>query len=284
MTMRLLILFLATILCGAVLQPQAVCAQETRKSSITRTAKAPVQTVAQAESAARPAEAGAPAFIPLSDALSATDGTVTGRIVQMAAVLTALSFVPALLIMATSFTRFLIAFSFLRAGLGLQGAPANLVLISLALFMTFYVMAPTFDRAWEAGGKPLIEHRISEQEAFSRVTAPFEQFMRANVRDKDVSMFEEMAALRFKGKSEAGQLRVLVPAFIVSELRRGFEIGFLIMLPFMVIDLLVATLVMAMGMMFLSPTVFSLPCKVLFFVLIDGWSLLVHGLVSSFAQ
>jgi len=200
----------------------------------------------------------------------------------MAAVLTALSFVPALLIMATSFTRFLIAFSFLRAGLGLQGAPANLVLISLSLFMTFYVMAPTFDKAWEDGGRLLFERRISEQEAFPRILAPFENFMRSNARPKDVEMFEELAAQRLKGAAAAGQLRVLVPAFMISELRRGFEIGFMILLPFLVIDLLVATLVMSMGMMMISPTVFSLPCKVLFFVLIDGWSLLVHGLVRSF--
>lgn len=215
---------------------------------------------------------------------AADDSSVTSRIFQMAAVLTLLSVAPALLIMTTSFTRFLIAFSFLRAGLGLQGAPANIVLIVLALFMTLYVMSPVLDEAWESGAKPLIENKIDEAEAVKRVVKPFERFMLANVREKDLRMFQDLAAQQGVdgGQSGAG-LRALAPAFIVSELRRGFEIGFLILLPFLVIDLLVATLVMSMGMMMLSPTVFSLPCKVLFFVLIDGWSLIVHGLVRSFA-
>jgi len=225
------------------------------------------------------------AQVPSLDSLANSgEASATGRILQMAAVLTLISVAPALLIMMTSFTRFLIAFSFLRSGLGLQGAPANLVLISLALFMTFYVMSPTFDKAWQEGVSPLIEKKINEQEALVRIAGPFEQFMRANVRDKDLKLFEDLAVEKIKLKREPSgmQLRILIPAFIVSELRRGFEIGFLILLPFLVIDLIVATLVMSMGMMMLSPTVFSLPCKVLFFVLIDGWHLLVGGLVRSF--
>ncbi|MBS0242946.1 MAG: flagellar type III secretion system pore protein FliP [Proteobacteria bacterium] len=227
-------------------------------------------------------------WLPLGDGGSGTgEGTAASRLIQTAAVLTLLSIAPALLIMATSFTRFLIAFSFLRSGLGLQGAPANIVLITLALFMTLYVMAPTFDTAWEGGAKPLLENRISEQEGLKRIVEPFERFMRANVREKELKVFQDIAARKAtanRGSVEAGErsLRTLVPAFIISELRRGFEIGFLILLPFLVIDLLVATFVMSMGMMMLSPTVFSLPCKVLFFVLIDGWSLIVHGLVRSF--
>jgi flagellar biosynthetic protein FliP len=221
-------------------------------------------------------------------AQSVGDSGVTGNIIQMAAVLTVMSALPALLVMTTSFTRFLIAFSFLRAGLGLQGAPANLVLISLALFMTFHVMAPTLDKAWQEGGKPLIEKRITEEQAFERVMRPFREFMLANVREKDLELFRELSRRNPGGgppTSAQGaevELRVLVPAFMISELRRGFEIGFLIILPFLVIDLIVATIVMSMGMMMVSPTVFSLPCKVLFFVLIDGWNLLVGGLVRSF--
>jgi flagellar biosynthesis protein FliP len=241
---------------------------------------------ALAQTAAKPL-ATAPAATPgVNSILSGgSEGSVTSRIVQTAAVLTLISVAPALLIMVTSFTRFLIAFSFLRSGLGLQGAPANLVLIALALFMTFYVMAPTFDRAWQEGGRPLLENRIDEQKALALVIAPFEEFMRANVREKDLRLFEELAVEKIKMKDDVGAkaLRVLIPAYIVSELRRGFEIGFLILLPFLVIDLIVATLVMSMGMMMLSPTVFSLPCKVMFFVLIDGWHLLVGGLVRSFA-
>ena len=219
------------------------------------------------------------------DPLAAGEGTVTGRILQMAAVLTAMSLAPALLVMTTSFTRFLIAFSFLRAGLGLQGAPANIVLVSLALFMTFHVMAPTFDKAWQDGARPLMERKITEEQAFERIVRPFKDFMRENVREKDLRLFEEMARRQPGAKSASAdvELRVLVPAFMVSELRRGFEIGFLIILPFLVIDLIVATIVMSMGMMMVSPTVFALPCKVLFFVMIDGWNLLVGGLVRSFA-
>jgi flagellar biosynthetic protein FliP len=209
----------------------------------------------------------------------------TSRIIQLILVITVLSVAPGLLIMVTSFTRFVIAFSFLRAGLGLQTTPANLILISLALFMTFYVMAPTFDVAWQGGLKPLMEGKITEEEAYTRVTTPFKAFMRANVRDKDLRLFEELArdTARLRQEGEEPELRILIPAFMISELRRGFEIGFLVVLPFLVIDMIVATLTMSMGMMMLPPTVISLPFKILFFILIDGWNLLIGGLVRSFA-
>lgn len=209
--------------------------------------------------------------------------STSGRIVQLVALMTVLSVAPGLLIMATCFTRFIIALSFLRVGLGLQTTPANLVLVSLALFLTFYVMAPTFDEAWREGVKPLVEEQINEQEAYSRITAPFKRFMRAHVREKDVRLFEDLAGITVTEESQDIELRVLVPAFMISELRRGFEIGFLIVLPFLVIDLIVATLTMSMGMMMLPPTAISLPFKVLFFVLFDGWNLLVGSLVRSFA-
>ena len=212
------------------------------------------------------------------------DPTAAGRIVQLIAVVTILSVGPGLLIMVTCFTRFVIALSFLRAGLGLQTTPANLILISLALFMTFYVMGPTFDKAWHGGVQPLMEKKITEQEAYSRITTPFRAFMRSNVRDKDLKMFTELASESLRPKQEDAEvdLRVLIPAFMISELRRAFEIGFLIVLPFLVIDMIVATLTMSMGMMMLPPTVISLPFKVLFFVLIDGWNLLIGGLIRSF--
>jgi len=212
------------------------------------------------------------------------DPTAAGRIVQLIAVVTILSVAPGLLIMVTCFTRFVIALSFLRAGLGLQTTPANLILISLALFMTFYVMGPTFDKAWHGGVQPLMEEKITEQEAYSRITTPFRAFMRSNVRDKDLKMFTELASESLRPKQEDAEvdLRVLIPAFMISELRRAFEIGFLIVLPFLVIDMIVATLTMSMGMMMLPPTVISLPFKVLFFVLIDGWNLLIGGLIRSF--
>lgn len=211
------------------------------------------------------------------------EGTATGRILQLVAIITVLSIAPGLLIMVTCFTRFVIALSFLRAGLGLQTTPANLILISLALFMTFYVMAPTFDQAWHNGLKPLVENRIGEEEAYRRITAPFRAFMRAHVRDKDLNLFEELAGQQPTALQDKDiELRVLIPAFMISELRRAFEIGFLIVLPFLVIDMIVATLTMSMGMMMLPPTVISLPFKILFFILIDGWNLLIGGLIRSF--
>jgi flagellar biosynthetic protein FliP len=219
-------------------------------------------------------------------------GSASGRIVQLVALLTVLSIAPSLLIMVTSFTRFVVALSFLRSGLGLQSTPANLVLISLALFMTFYVMAPTFDRAWVTGIQPLMKNEIGEEEAYGRITAPFREFMLTHVREKDLTNFEQLAdeTIRIKADEKAGEkaaekqidLRIIIPAFMISELRRAFEIGFLIMLPFLVIDMIVATITMSMGMMMMPPTVIALPFKTLFFVLIDGWSLVTSGLIRSF--
>jgi flagellar biosynthetic protein FliP len=211
-------------------------------------------------------------------------GSASGKIVQLLAVLTVLSIAPGLLIMVTSFTRFVIALSFLRSGLGLQSTPANLVLISLALFMTFYVMAPTFDAAWKDGLKPLMDQKITEVEAFEKISQPFRKFMIANVREKDIKLFDSLSReTRPAGDYEKLGLQVLAPAFMISELRRGFEIGFLIVLPFLVIDMIVAVVTMSMGMMMLPPTAISLPVKVLFFILIDGWNLLVGSLIRSYA-
>jgi flagellar biosynthetic protein FliP len=211
-------------------------------------------------------------------------GSTVGTIIQMFGLITVLSVAPGLLIMVTSFTRFIIAFSILRAGIGLQSTPANLILISLSLFMTFYVMAPTFDRAWNEGVQPLMDNRIEQAEAMGKIADPFRTFMLENVRDKDFDLFADLARERGQTVSrEEVDLRILVPAFMISEIRRGFEIGFLIVLPFLVIDLIVATITMAMGMMMLPPTVVSLPFKIMFFVLIDGWNLLVGSLVRSFS-
>lgn len=216
-------------------------------------------------------------------AIGKADGATVGYIIQMFGLLSVLSVAPGLLIMVTSFTRFVIAFSILRTGIGLQSTPANLILISLSLFMTFYVMAPTFDQAWQSGVKPLMDNQITQAEAVDRISDPFRTFMMRNVRDKDFALFADLARERGQVVSEEKvDLRILVPAFMISEIRRGFEIGFLIVLPFLVIDLIVATITMAMGMMMLPPTVVSLPFKILFFVLIDGWNLLVGSLVRSF--
>ena len=233
--------------------------------------------------------------INLRDLIPEGQGATSARILQFIALLSVLSLAPGLLVTVTCFTRFIIALSFLRSGVGLPSTPSNIVLISLALFMTFFVMAPVFDRMWNDGLQPLMENRIDEREAYQRMTRPLREFMQANVREKDIQLFEGIAQRRTATETPAapaapGQpapaaevdMRVLVPAFMISELRRGFEIGFLIILPFLVIDLIVATLVMSMGMMMLPPTAISLPFKILFFVLIDGWNLLVGGLVRSF--
>ena len=220
--------------------------------------------------------------VDLNALIPAGGASASGRIIEMVALLTVLSIAPGLLIMVTSFTRFIIALSFLRSGLGIQSTPANLVLISLALFMTFFVMAPTFDRAWQTGLKPMLDNEISQQEALVAVAQPFREFMLSQVREKDVALFESLSKGRFDaGDRSKVDLRLLIPAYMISELRRGFEIGFLIVLPFLVIDMIVATLTMSMGMMMLPPTIISLPVKILFFVLIDGWNLLIGSLVRS---
>ena len=220
----------------------------------------------------------------LGNLAGSADGTTVGYIIQLFGLITILSVAPGIMIMVTSFTRFIIAFSILRAGIGLQTTPANLILISLALFMTFYVMAPVFDRAWDEGVQPLTRQEISQTEALARIADPFRGFMLENVRAKDLELFADLA--RERGQTvqtdQTIDLRILIPAFMISEIRRGFEIGFLVVLPFLVIDLVVATVTMAMGMMMLPPTVIALPFKILFFVLIDGWNLLVGSMVRSF--
>lgn len=219
---------------------------------------------------------------PALDNLLPQGGPVSARLVQMGVLLTILSVAPGLLIMVTSFTRFAVALSFLRAGLGLQSTPANMVLISLAMFMTGFVMAPTFDKAWSEGVRPLMDNRLSEAEAMEKTLEPFRTFMARHVREKDLKLFEDLAPADLRATAGPPDLRILVPAFMVSELRRGFEIGFLIILPFLIIDMVVATLTMAMGMMMLPPTIIALPLKVLFFVLVDGWSLVVGSLLRSY--
>ncbi len=219
----------------------------------------------------------------LTSLLSAPANLTSSRIIQLVLAVTVLSLAPGILVMVTCFTRFIIALSFLRAGLGLPSTPANLVLISLALFMTLFTMGPTFDKAWEGGVKPFMDSKLSEEEAFRRISGPFRDFMTANVRQKDIDLFAGMSrTANTTSPPEATPLRTLIPAFMISELRRGFEIGFLIMLPFLVIDLITATLTMSMGMMMVSPATISLPFKILFFILIDGWNLLVGGLLRSF--
>jgi flagellar biosynthetic protein FliP len=213
------------------------------------------------------------------------DGSVAAWIIRTFGLLTVLSVAPGILIMVTSFPRFVIAFSILRSGMGLATTPSNMILLSMALFMTFYVMSPTFNKAWTDGVQPMLQNQLTEQQAVARIAEPFRTFMSANTRDKDLKLFVDIARERGQEVMTDNVIdyRVLVPAFMLSEIRRGFEIGFLIILPFLVIDLVVATITMAMGMMMLPPTSISLPFKILFFVLIDGWNLLVGSLIRSFS-
>ncbi|MBL4645029.1 MAG: flagellar type III secretion system pore protein FliP [Rhizobiales bacterium] len=211
------------------------------------------------------------------------EGTgVSERVIQIVALVTILSLAPSILVMVTSFTRLVIVLSLLRSAIGLQTAPPNTVMISLALFLTAFIMAPTFEAAYEAGIEPLIQGEVELNEAFVATAEPFKSFMLVHVREKDLMLFLDMTNAPAPETPSDISLRVLVPAFMISELRRAFEIGFLIYLPFIIIDLVVASVLMAMGMMMLPPVVISLPFKLIFFVLVDGWSLLAGSLVQSF--
>jgi flagellar biosynthetic protein FliP len=186
--------------------------------------------------------------------------------------------------MVTSFTRIVVVLAFLRSALGLQQTPPNAVLISLALFVTAFVMAPTLEQAWDNGLAPLLEEEIDEFEAFERAAAPLRGFMLEQVRGKDLELFLDISNTAELERPEDTPLRALIPAFMISELRRAFEIGFLIFIPFLVIDMVVASVLMSMGMMMLPPVLISLPFKLIFFVLVDGWFLVVGSLVESFAR
>jgi flagellar biosynthetic protein FliP len=208
--------------------------------------------------------------------------SVTGRVVQLLALLTVLSLAPSILVMATSFTRIVIVLSFVRTALGTQQTPPNQVLVSLALFLTLFVMMPTLQQSYDAGIAPLIAGEIEEKEAMERAVDPVRAFMMQHVREQDLTLFMDMAGAENVEDADRVSLRVLVPAFMVSELRRAFEIGFLIFVPFLVIDMVVASVLMSMGMMMLPPVIIAMPFKIIFFVLVDGWYLVVGSLVRSF--
>lgn len=209
-------------------------------------------------------------------------GSSTGRIIQLLALLTVLSLAPAILIMVTSFTRIIVVLSFLRNALGTQQTPPNMVMVSLALFLTGFVMAPTFERAYDDGLAPLIAGQIDEEEAFKRTVVPVRNFMLAQVRQQDLELFLDLAKSEPIATPDDTPLRALIPAFMISELRRAFEIGFLVFLPFLIIDMVVASILMSMGMMMVPPVMISLPFKLIFFVLVDGWYLIAGSLVQSF--
>ncbi len=209
-------------------------------------------------------------------------GSTTGRIVQLVALLTVLSLAPSILVMVTSFTRIVVVLSFLRSALGVQQTPPNAVLISLALFLNAFVMAPTLERGYQDGLVPLLDNQITEEVAFERVMAPIREFMMRHVREQDLKLFMNLSKSPDPEVVGKVPLRALVPAFMISELRRAFEIGFLLFLPFVIIDMVVASVLMSMGMMMLPPVMISLPFKLIFFVLVDGWYLVAGSLVQSY--
>ncbi len=212
----------------------------------------------------------------------AAAGGLNERIIQLIALLTVLSLAPSILVMMTSFTRIVVVLSLLRTALGTATSPPNSVVISLALFLTAFVMGPVLTRVYDVGIKPLVANEIGVNEAFDRASGPRRGFMEKNVRQKDLRLFVDMSGEAQPQKPDDLSLRVLVPAFMISELKRAFEIGFLLFLPFLIIDLVVASVLMSMGMMMLPPVMVSLPFKILLFVLVDGWGLVIGSLVKSF--
>jgi flagellar biosynthetic protein FliP len=212
------------------------------------------------------------------------NSSTTGRVMQIFMLITVLGLAPSILIMVTSFVRISIVLSIARTAIGLQQTPPNQVMVSLALFLTFFVMSPTIEEAYDKGLKPMLEEKITEEEALPMITTPFKKFMIANTRQKDLDLFTSIAKVEVMDKLESLPLKVIIPSFIISELKRGFEIGFLIFLPFLIIDIVVSSILMAMGMMMMPPVMVALPFKIIFFVLVDGWYLLAGSLIQSFSS
>ncbi len=221
------------------------------------------------------------------DALSMTvnpDGSETYSLsIQVLAMMTLLTFLPAALLAMTCFTRIIIVLALLRQALGTMSTPTNQIIIGLSLFLTFFIMAPVFDRAYDEAVDPYMNEEINSEEALHRLQKPFKQFMYDQVRESDLTLFSDLSGQDLTGDSvDDIPLSILAPAFITSELKTAFQIGFIIFIPFLIIDLVVASVLMAMGMMMLSPLIVSLPFKIMLFVLVDGWVLVIGTLASSF--
>ncbi len=211
----------------------------------------------------------------------ASSGSATARIFSILALITILSLAPSIVIMMTSFTRLIIVFSITRSALATNATPPNMVLIALALFMTVFIMSPTLEKSWNEGIKPVIDEKIEIMEGLEKASVPLKEFMVKNTREKDLQLFADLSKEKPKD-IKSTSLKISIPAFMISELRRAFEIGFLIYIPFLIIDMVIASVLMSMGMMMLPPSVLSLPFKIIFFVMIDGWYMLSGSLVNSF--
>lgn len=214
--------------------------------------------------------------------LGASQPGTTARLVQLTALIGLLSLAPSLLVMATAFGRIVIVLGLLRSAIGAPSIPPNPVLIGLALFLTFFVMQPVFEQAWTQGLLPMTEGRMGEIDAMQAAAEPFRRFMAAHVREADLALFLDLGNMTPPEAADQAPWRALMPAFMVSELRRAFEIGFLLFLPFLVIDMVVASILMSLGMMMLPPSIVSLPFKLIFFVIVDGWRLVAGSLVQGF--
>jgi flagellar biosynthetic protein FliP len=201
---------------------------------------------------------------------------------QILMIMTALSFIPAFLMLMTSFTRIIIVFSILRQALGLQQTPSNQILVGIALFLTMFIMAPVFDRINQDALQPYLNEQIAPDEALARAEGPIRSFMLAQTRESDLELFVRLSKRTDIASADATPLHILIPAFVTSELKTAFQIGFMIFIPFLIIDMVVASVLMAMGMMMLSPLIISLPFKIMLFVLVDGWGLIIGTLASSF--
>ncbi|HEX4710971.1 flagellar type III secretion system pore protein FliP [Phenylobacterium sp.] len=211
-----------------------------------------------------------------------TGAGLTERVVQLIGLMTVLSLAPSIVIMTTSFVRIVVVLSLLRTAMGLQQSPPNAVIISLSLFLTAIVMGPTLQRSYDEGVKPLLDQQMELPAAFDAAGAPLKQFMLQQVDRDDLALFVKLSKIPRPATAQDTPIRVVTPAFMISELKRAFEIGFLLFIPFLVIDLVVASVLMSMGMMMLPPVVVSLPFKLIFFVLVDGWRLVAGSLVESF--
>jgi flagellar biosynthetic protein FliP len=228
------------------------------------------------------AVAAAPAIPAFTTSPAPGGGTAYSLPVQTLLLMTALTFIPAALLMMTSFTRIIIVLSLLRQALGTQTAPPNQVMVGLALFLTLFVMGPTFDRIYSEAYVPLQENRIQMGEAMDKAATPLKGFMLKQTRQSDLALFVKISRTPALQGPDDVPLRVLIPAFITSELKTAFQIGFAIFIPFLIIDMVVASVLMSMGMMMMSPAVISLPMKLMLFVLVDGWQLLLGSLSQSF--
>lgn len=218
-------------------------------------------------------------------AISVTDGkggATYSITLQILALMTALTMLPAALIMMTSFTRIIIVLAILRQAMGMAQTPSSQILVGLALFLTFFIMSPVFERIYVEAVKPYVAEKMELETALSTAAAPLRQFMLAQTREKDISMFANIAGDIQLESPQTIPFKLLLPAFVTSELKTAFQIGFLLFIPFLIIDLVVASVLMAMGMMMLSPMMISLPFKIMLFVLVDGWTLIMGTLASSF--